>query len=81
MCNMAGRKMKLFEEGKSVWDTHRGRALPDEERVDMCDFEGLDALAASLREAKWNFSRLKFSFGGFATFAALHCGPEGFLSA
>ena len=56
MCNMAGRKMKLFEEGKSVWDTHRGRALPDEERVDMCDFEGLDALAASLREAKWRFT-------------------------
>ena len=54
-CIVIGR-LKLFDEEKSVWDTHRGRAIPESLRVDMLDFEGLDLLAASLREARWRCS-------------------------
>jgi hypothetical protein len=48
-------KVQLFREEQSVWDTHRGRAVPEEARVDMMDFEGLDILASSLTEARWRF--------------------------
>ena len=34
-----------------MWDEHRGKALPEGEQVEVCDVEGLDALAASLTEA------------------------------
>jgi hypothetical protein len=54
-CIVIGR-LKLFDEEKSVWDTHRGRAIPESLRVDMLDFEGLDLLAASLREARWRYT-------------------------
>ena len=39
-----------------MWDEHRGKALPEGEQVEVCDVEGLDALAASLTEAKWRFN-------------------------
>ena len=30
----------MFEEAKSVWDEHRGKALPEGEQVEVCDVEG-----------------------------------------
>ena len=38
-----------------MWDTHRGRALPTEVKVEMDDVVGLDELGSSLLEAHWRF--------------------------
>ena len=39
-----------------MWDVCRGRDLPEEDKVDMYDLQGLDMLGDSLREAQWRFS-------------------------
>ena len=49
-------QLKMFEEGRSMWDEYRGKQMPEEAQVGVCDIEGLDALVASLSEAKWRFN-------------------------
>lgn len=49
-------QLKMFEEGRSMWDEYRGKQIPEEAQVGVCDIEGLDALVASLSEAKWRFN-------------------------
>ena len=48
--------IKLFDEEATVWDYHRGRELPAEQRVSATDIDKLDMLALSLRQSKWRTS-------------------------
>ena len=67
--------VRLFDEGKSVWDAYRGRSWPKDMIPEMTDVSGLDVLAGGLQQAKWRpSSRALYNgyFRAWTSFAIVH---------